>query len=188
LNSAAFLQFLQILTGIKEPLIGDPYLAGGGMHEIKKGGFLKVHADFNKHPELKLDRRINVLVYLNKDWKEEYGGYFELWDKSMSNCEKKIAPIFNKMVIFSTTDYSYHGHPDPLTCPEDRSRKSLALYYYSNGRPVGEINKDNESHGTLFVARKNNKDDKEAFKSDKTWKTMVRRILPSSFIKLLKGK
>lgn len=136
LNSEPFLNFLQILTGIKEPLIGDPYFYGGGQHEIKKGGLLKIHADFNKHTKLGLDRRINVLVYLNKDWKEEYGGYFELWNTDMTKSEERILPLFNRMAIFSTTDFSYHGHPDALNCPEDRSRKSLALYYYSNGRPT----------------------------------------------------
>ena len=83
LNSEPFLNFLQILTGIEEPLISDPYFIGGGQHEIKKGGLLKIHADFNKHHFLKLDRRINVLVYLNKDWEDSYGGYFELWDEKI---------------------------------------------------------------------------------------------------------
>lgn len=165
LNSEPFLNFLQILTGIEEPLISDPYFFGGGQHEIKRGGLLKVHADFNKHPQLKLDRRINVLVYLNKDWQEEYGGNFELWDRNMQKCETKILPIFNRMAIFSTTDFSYHGHPDALNCPEDRSRKSLALYYYSNGRPKSEINVNLEKHSTLFKERKNNSEDNRAFKT-----------------------
>lgn len=99
LNSEPFLEFLQILTGIKEPLIGDPYFIGGGQHEIKKGGLLKVPADFNKHQKLDLDRRINLLVYLNKEWKEEYGGNFELWNKDMSKCKKNL-PLFNRIAIF----------------------------------------------------------------------------------------
>lgn len=155
LNSEPFLEFLQILTGINEPLIGDPYYFGGGQHEIKRGGFLKVHADFNKHNTLGLDRRINLLIYLNKDWKEEYGGHFELWDKEMKSCKKKILPLFNRIAIFSTTSFSYHGHPDKLNCPENRSRKSLALYYYTNGRPKDEIVKGLESHTTIFKQRKN---------------------------------
>ena len=81
LQSAPFLQFLQELTSIEEALLGDPYLIGGGLHEIKRGGLLKVHADFNKHSLTGLDRRLNVLIYLNRDWKEEYVGHFELWDK-----------------------------------------------------------------------------------------------------------
>jgi Rps23 Pro-64 3,4-dihydroxylase Tpa1-like proline 4-hydroxylase len=152
-NSKYFLNFLQTITGINEPLIGDPYFLGGGLHEIKKGGLLEVHADFNKHSLLNLDRRINVLIYLNKDWKEEYGGHFELWDKEMSGPPIQLLPIFNRICIFSTTDFSYHGHPNPLTCPENMSRKSLALYYYSNGRPQEEINTGLENHSTLFKKR-----------------------------------
>ncbi|RMG84682.1 MAG: 2OG-Fe(II) oxygenase [Bacteroidetes bacterium] len=147
--------FLQNLTGIKETLIPDPYFEGGGFHQIKPGGFLKVHVDFHKHKLMGLDRRINVLVYLNEDWKEEYGGHFELWETDMSKCALKIAPLFNRMAIFSTTDYSWHGHPDPLTCPPDRSRKSLALYYYTNGRPDSEISPANRQRiTTTFTARK----------------------------------
>lgn len=139
LNSQPFLEFLQNLTGIKETLIPDPYFQGGGFHEIKRGGYLKLHVDFHKHKLLKLDRRINVLIYLNENWKEEYGGHFELWQKDKSKCVTKILPLFNRLVIFSTTDDSWHGHPDPLNCPEDRSRKSLALYYYTCGRDEAEI-------------------------------------------------
>ncbi|MFC5283396.1 2OG-Fe(II) oxygenase [Pedobacter alpinus] len=190
LNSEPFINFLQILTGIKEPLIGDPYFFGGGQHEIKKGGLLKVHADFNKHPQLHLDRRINVLVYLNKDWKEEYGGYFELWDKNMEKCEKKILPVFNTMAIFSTTDFSYHGHPDALNCPEGMSRKSLALYYYSNGRPASEINQNLEKHNTLFKERKNNATDNIAFKltTKEKVKILVKDLLPPIIGKIIKGQ
>lgn len=154
LNSEPFLQFLQEMTGIQETLIPDAYLEGGGYHQIKPGGFLKVHVDFHKHRAMNLDRRINVLVYLNEDWLEEYGGHFELWEKDMSKCAVRIAPLFNRMAIFSTTDYSWHGHPDPLTCPPDRSRRSLALYYYTNGRPNDEIKAENRSRiTTTFVAR-----------------------------------
>lgn len=153
LNSEPILNFLQELTGIEEVLVPDPYFEGGGYHEIKPGGLLKIHADFNKNTLTKLDRRINLLVYLNKDWEEAYGGHFELWDKDMTTSCKKILPVFNRVAIFSTTDFSYHGHPNPLTCPPDRSRKSLALYYYSNGRPSSEINDGLEEHGTLFRGR-----------------------------------
>jgi Rps23 Pro-64 3,4-dihydroxylase Tpa1-like proline 4-hydroxylase len=140
------LRFLEVLTGIKG-IISDPYFTGGGLHQIKRGGKLSVHADFNFHNDLKLDRRINVLVYLNKDWEEAYGGHFELWDRDMSKAQQKILPLFNRCAIFSTTSYSYHGHPTPLACPPDRTRKSIATYYYSNGRPAEEVN---ESHSTLF--------------------------------------
>lgn len=148
-NSQTFLQFLETLTGI-EGLIPDPYFEGGGLHQIERGGFLKVHADFNYHEKLRLDRRLNVLVYLNKDWDESFGGALELWDSQMRGVRKKIPPIFNRCVIFATTDQSFHGHPDPLECPEGRVRRSIALYYYTNGRPDEERS---ESHNTLYVAR-----------------------------------
>jgi Rps23 Pro-64 3,4-dihydroxylase Tpa1-like proline 4-hydroxylase len=138
LNSSVFIEFLETLTGIRG-LVPDPHFWGGGVHQIVRGGFLKIHSDFNRHPTLNLDRRLNILLYLNHGWPEEWGGHLELWDQNMTECRKKILPVFGRCVIFSTTDFSNHGHPDPLNCPENESRKSLALYYYSNGRPREEI-------------------------------------------------
>ena len=134
LNSRPMLQFLEHLTGTRG-LLPDPYYTGGGLHQIRPGGVLEVHADFSYHKEIRLDRRINVLIYFNKDWKQEYGGQFELWNREITRAEKKILPVFNRCVIFSTTSFSFHGHPEPLTCPSGRNRKSIATYYYSNGRP-----------------------------------------------------
>ena len=159
LNSDTFLSFLQNITSIEEKLISDPQLEGGGLHEIKSGGVLKVHTDFNRHPTLDLDRRVNVLIYLNKNWKDSYGGSLELWNKNMSMCEKKISPTFNTMVIFSTTDFSNHGHPEPLNCPKDISRKSLALYYFSSGRPKSEVLSKHKKNRTFFKGRKGIKND-----------------------------
>jgi hypothetical protein len=115
-----------------------------------RGGHLKVHADFNRHPKTELERRLNVLIYLNRDWKDEYGGAFELWNEDMTRCETKVMPYFNRCVVFSTTSRSFHGHPEPLECPEDRTRKSLALYYYTKDRPAAEKRWE---HNTLFKAR-----------------------------------
>lgn len=176
LNSAPFLEFLQTLTGIEEKLLPDPYYKGGGLHEIKPGGMLKVHADFNKHPTTHLDRRINVLIYLNKDWEDEYGGHFELWDEKMENCVTKVPPTFNTMAMFSTTDFSYHGLPDPLTCPPDRSRKSLALYYYTNGRPAHEVIQGQEKHSTIFKDRKGVSGDKRL--KDSFLRKVMRNLTP----------
>lgn len=148
-NSLPFLKFISTLTGIPN-LMPDPLLAGGGLHMIRRGGLLKLHADFNRHNESGLDRRVNILFYLNPDWKEEYGGMLELWDKDCKHCGDKILPIFNRLAIFSTTSHSFHGHPDPLTCPDDMVRKSLAMYYYSNGRPEEEMHTD---HTTIFKSR-----------------------------------
>jgi Rps23 Pro-64 3,4-dihydroxylase Tpa1-like proline 4-hydroxylase len=120
------------------------------LHQIKRGGYLEVHADFNRHSKLKLDRRLNLLLYLNQDWRDEYGGHFELWNADMTRPVRKILPLFNRCAVFSTTSTSYHGHPTPLACPAGRTRKSIATYYYSNGRPEEEVRDD---HSTLFQAR-----------------------------------
>ncbi len=183
LNSQPIIEFLQELTGITETLVPDPFFVGGGFHEIKPGGLLKVHADFNKNPMTMLDRRINLLVYLNKDWQESYGGHFELWDRNMEKAHNKILPTFNTVAIFTTTDFSYHGHPDPLTCPPDRSRKSVALYYYSNGRPSSEVNSGLEEHTTLFKERKED----IAAKPGKL-KVFLHDLTPPIVLKLIKGK
>lgn len=169
LNSSTFITFLEILTGI-DGILPDPHFEGGGLHQIERGGFLKMHVDFNHHKKLRLDRRLNFLLYLNQDWKEEYGGHLELWDTKMTQCQKKILPLFNRCVVFSTTDFSYHGHPEPLTCPEDRTRKSLALYYYTNGRPAEEVT--GKPHTTIFQAR--TQDD---FKLDESPNLTVKAIL-----------
>ena len=147
MNSFEMLLWLEALTGI-EGLIPDPYFGGGGLHQIEPGGFLKIHADFNVHPKLKLDRRLNMLVYLNRNWRDEYGGHLELWDRDKTACHKKILPLFNRTVIFSTTDTSFHGHPHPLTSPEGMSRKSVSLYYYTAGRPESERS---APHDTIFI-------------------------------------
>lgn len=147
LNGFEMLLFLEALTGI-EGLIPDPYFGGGGLHQIEPGGFLKIHADFNVHPKLRLDRRANMLVYLNRDWKDEWGGHLELWNRSMTECRQRIAPTFNRTVIFSTTDTSYHGHPHPLTAPAGVTRRSVSLYYYTSGRPEEERS---PAHDTIFV-------------------------------------
>ena len=149
LNSAVVLEFLETLTGITG-LLPDPYFVGGGLHQIERGGHLGVHADFNKYERFDLDRRLNLLLYLNQDWREEYGGHLELWERDMSRCVQRVLPLFNRCVVFSTTDFSFHGHPVPLACPPDRTRRSVATYYYTNGRPADEAS---EVHSTLFQER-----------------------------------
>lgn len=146
MNSHIMLLFLEELTGI-QGLIPDPYFGGGGPHQIERGGFLNVHTDFNVHPKLRLDRRINVLVYMNEDWSEEFGGHLELWNEDVTECVKRVLPVFNRTVVFNTDERSWHGHPRPLTCPEGRARKSISFYYYTVGRPDAERA---EPHPTIF--------------------------------------
>ncbi len=147
MNSAPLLRFLERVTEI-ENLIPDPYYVGGGLHQIRRGGHLGVHVDFNRDERLGLDRRLNVILYLNKDWPEEYGGHLELWDGQMQACRQRIAPLFNRCVVLPVTEESCHGHPQPLTCPENRTRQSLATYYYTNGSPDAV-----PAHSTIFRAR-----------------------------------
>lgn len=130
LNSTIFLNFLSDLTGIKD-LVADDELIGAGLHQIAKDGYLAIHADFNKAHHR--DRRLNLLVYLNDNWDESWGGHFEMWNSKLTKKEKAVLPVYNRVVIFNTDETSYHGHPQPLRCPENRSRKSIALYYYTRG-------------------------------------------------------
>lgn len=130
LNSQAFLGFLEEMTGI-EGLVPDPYFTGGGLHETRCGGHLGIHADFNLHHKMKLERRLNLLVYLNEGWADAFGGELELWDRKMERAQVRVAPVLGRAVVFTTTLDSYHGHPDPLACPPDVTRRSIATYYYT---------------------------------------------------------
>ena len=136
-NSFAFLDFLEKLTGIQR-LLPDPHFHGGGLHQILSGGKLAVHADSTVLTPLHLFRRINALLYLNKNWPAEYGGDLELWNADCSRREKSIAPLFNRLVVFNTTKTSFHGHPKPLNTPDAVTRKSLALYYFTSEPNPGE--------------------------------------------------
>jgi len=131
LNSSAFLAFLSSLTGI-DGLVPDERLEGGGLHQSVAGGFLNIHADFTVHPRNRnWQRRVNLLLYLNETWAEEWGGDLELWSRDTQRCERKIAPIANRAVVFTTGPECYHGHPDPMRCPPGVARRSLALYYFT---------------------------------------------------------
>ena len=138
-NSPDVINMLEELTGIKG-LIADPTLLGGGMHKIDSGGKLSIHADSRKHAISGNYRRLNLLVYLNKDWNKEWGGSLQLWDKDMTTMVQDIQPLFNRVVIFNTGADTYHGHPHPLNTPNDMSRISLALYYYTKENPDTEEN------------------------------------------------
>lgn len=148
LNSDEFVSFIEDLSGI-DNLIKDDNFIGAGVHHIPPGGKLGIHIDFSRAPwDVNLYRRANVLLYLNEDWKDEWGGHLELWDDSIKNkgkCVKKITPNFNTLVIFGTKKASWHGHPHPLMCPNNKARQSFASYYYSK-----ESSDDNTDHSTIF--------------------------------------
>ena len=136
-STPEFLGFLEQLTSI-DALIPDPYLFGGGIHSTINQGFLKMHADFNWHNKLQLYRRLNVLIYLNPNWDPAWGGDLRLarsLDQGL-RVEQAIFPEFNTMVVFNTTDSSFHGHPDPMQLPAGMARNSIALYYYTAAAPT----------------------------------------------------
>ena len=149
MNSQAVLQFLEGLTGI-DGLIPDPYFEGAGYHEISQGGLLGIHADFRLNNKLHLQRRLTLLVYLNPDWDERWGGQLELWDQSMTKREASIYPILNRCVVFNTDAQSFHGHPDPLQTPDGVKRRSMAMYYYTGSR---QIYSEVPNRDTMYYAR-----------------------------------
>jgi hypothetical protein len=160
-NSSTFVNFLEELTGIRG-LIPDPHFEGAGSHCTVKGGFLGLHTDYRFHRRLGLDRRVNALLYLNEGWQPEHGGELELWNHSRwgigpremkpmpFQCVQSIAPTWGRLVVFNTTDFSFHGHPDPYKGP---ARRSIALYYFTAGRPASEVWVPEGGQHTLFYPR-----------------------------------
>jgi Rps23 Pro-64 3,4-dihydroxylase Tpa1-like proline 4-hydroxylase len=145
LNSRPFIKVIENVTGIKG-LTPDPYFLGGGFHEIRTGGHLSMHADFNHHKPLNLERRVNVLIYLNPGWKEEYGGQLELWRTDMSERVQSYVPLANRCVMFTTTQQSMHGNPQPVAHPDGVSRKSIALYYYTSTWDASKASRSTQFH------------------------------------------
>jgi Rps23 Pro-64 3,4-dihydroxylase Tpa1-like proline 4-hydroxylase len=145
-NSSRFIRFLEQLTGIGN-LLPDPHLHGGGIHVVKKGGVLQVHSDFNWAEHLKAHRRVNMFVYLTPGWLPEWGGALELWDGACRDKVCEYRPAFNRLVVFSSRSDTFHGHPHPLTCPDEAMRRSIAMYYYTTERPADEVR---PPHNTIY--------------------------------------
>ena len=148
LASDAFVRQMSHISGIPD-LVADPQLVGGGIHETNHGGHLDVHVDFNVNERTGLFRRLNILVYFNRDWKEEYGGILDLWDEDVRHCLGRFAPIFNRAAGFATSATSWHG-VTPVTCPPNMMRRSFAAYYYTREPPPGW---DGIRRSTVFRAR-----------------------------------
>jgi hypothetical protein len=149
LNSGRFMRGLSKLTGISG-LIADHYYTGGGLNQIIRDGVLALHVDGTRHDYMDVQRRLNSIVYFNENWKPSYNGDLELWNVDMTECRKKIAPHFNRLVVFTTNDFTPHGHPTPVACPEGMSRKSLIHYYYTSKRPASDL-KQEGMHRALFT-------------------------------------
>jgi hypothetical protein len=127
LNSGPFLLWLGKVAGI-ENLLPDPYLEGGGLHLTLPGGWLTPHTDFHKGQNSFLYRRLNLLVYLNRDWLPSNQGALELWNKEGDTVEREVLPELGRCVIFQTDDQSIHGFSKPV---QERPRCSVAMYYYT---------------------------------------------------------
>ena len=152
LNGANLLRAFSEVFNIQK-LLPDAYYTGGGLNIMQKGGLLGVHVDGNYHDASGLNRRLNTLLYLNPKWNKNWGGELSLYDRSGKKIIKKIAPIFNRLIVFDTNDYSFHGIPEPLNFPLDESRKSIILYYYTKeSRPANQSITE-MPHSALWVKR-----------------------------------
>lgn len=152
LNSSLFLKAMAKTFEIQK-IVPDPYFTGGGLNVTKPNGLLDVHVDGNYHDATGLNRRLNAILYLNPGWQEGWGGEFGLYDEAGANCVKKVAPLFNRLVIFDSHDCSYHGLPDPLNFPQGEERRSVILYYYTKQpRPSHQITVE-EPHSALWKKR-----------------------------------
>jgi Rps23 Pro-64 3,4-dihydroxylase Tpa1-like proline 4-hydroxylase len=138
LQSDAFIHKMKEITSIPN-LEKDPFLHGAGLHYHPRGGKLDMHLDYSIHPITKKERRVNLIIYLNREWREEWNGSLELWNNEYTHCVKKILQQWNSDVLFRTSDISYHGMPRPFMCPEEMGRKSIAIYYVSEPRPEATI-------------------------------------------------
>lgn len=148
LSGQTFIDDLSKITGIPD-LLWDPQLIGGGMHQTASSGHLDIHVDFNRAEGRPLFRRLNILVYLNPGWQEDWGGGLELWDAGVERCCQHIAPLHNRCVVFATGATSFHGVA-AVTCPPTVARKSFAAYYYTRQAPAHYSGVD---HTTIFKAR-----------------------------------
>lgn len=152
LNSAPVLKAMSDRLDIPK-LVPDPYFTGGGLNVTLPGGLLDVHVDGNYHDATGLNRRINAIIYMNPEWHPEWGGEFGIYDRKGETCMKRVAPLFNRLVIFDSHDYSFHGLPEPLTFPPGTARKSIILYYYTmSPRPEQQV-AVNDPHSALWVKR-----------------------------------
>ena len=159
LNSDEFLKIIRKKIFKKTKLYSDIGLNGGGWHIHKQGGKLNTHLDYSIHPKLRLQRKLNIIIYITRDWKEKWNGSLGFWsnesDKEPGILSKEIQPVFNRAVLFDTTQNSWHGLPDPVQCPKNKYRKSLAVYYLCE--PPSKVNSRGKALFAPSDLQKNNK-------------------------------
>jgi hypothetical protein len=143
------------------------------LHKIQAGGYLEIHTDFNHLKPYNLERRLNLLLYLNKDWNSAYNGNLELWDRPSKSRVTSVSPVFNRCVVFSTTFQSLHGHPEPLATPKGTERMSIALYYYTNTWKTEEV----ERPTTFHISQEH----KVRIRPSRVYRSVVRSFIPPIF-------
>ena len=163
LSSEFIIKKFSDMTDIK--LEYDPYLHGAGIHAMPRNGKLSMHLDYEKHPYLEKQRRLNVILYLNDEWNDSWGGATELWDSEMNSCVKKSPIKFNTAIVFRTDEISWHGIPEKIKCPPNILRKTLAYYYISDvesEKTSSKIGNDGSGYRTraTFVKRPEDPEDK----------------------------
>jgi Rps23 Pro-64 3,4-dihydroxylase Tpa1-like proline 4-hydroxylase len=179
LHSAAFLHFLTEVTGIRE-LLPDPYLQGGGYHVMPRGGKFDVHVDRNTAYETGLTRRLSLITYLNKSWRHEYGGQFEMWTSDGSRCEAAVEPLFNRTVIFEIAEKNFHGVPSSIACPPGRSRNAFVVYYHT----VHTQDQNVSPHSSLYSPSYSQKD--SVPRNRRTVVRIARALCPPIFMRAAK--
>lgn len=147
LNGLAFVEFLSALTGRRD-LIADPQFVGAGLLATLPGGHLGVHVDFNRDSARHLDRVLSVLYYVPITWDDGWGGELELWNRSRTACEVRIAPLRDRLVVMAFGEDHWHGHPSPLRCPDGHMRAVVAAHYFAARSQADE---DAAAHGAIWA-------------------------------------
>jgi hypothetical protein len=172
LHSASFLYLLSEITGIWQ-LLPDPYLQGAGYAQMQPGDFFNIHSDRNIAYETGLNRRLAMIVFLNKSWDPKYNGQLELWNPEVTRCDVSIDPLYNRTVLFEVADPNYHGVPAPIACPPDRSRQSFIVYYHTVGID-GKL--DVTPHSSIFAPN--------FYRADRTMRSLAREVTPPVLLKV----
>ena len=174
ISSQEFCDWIESVTGVQKSFVTDDAM-GAGLHQGKNGSFLDIHIDYSMHHIQHVYRRLNLLIFFNPNWKDEWNGHTELWNENMTVCDKKVRPDFNRCVIFETTGNSYHGY-GKINPPEEVTRKSFYTYFYTHEN----VSHKEGYHDTIFKARP---DDSTAKKIQTDVKEGLKNFLKKQFVR-----
>jgi len=181
-NSDSFLKLLGEKFNIKN-VIPDWSLWAGGMHKSRRDGHLTIHSDYLYQRKTNTRRVLNLLLYLNSDWKDEWNGAIELWNKKMTKKVKSLSPLLNNVLIFETSKDSNHGYPEKLLCPENTSRNSIALYYYVKEKSRFPIQIKRRKYFTTEWKKRPNTNDPSFMDQDNIWRKIKYKFLPRIYLR-----